>query len=80
VRPDGLRLTIDLVDPLGSETVLIGRLDGGELVSIKVHGAAPPGDTLHVAIPPAMIHVFDAATGLRLYAGQPAAIMAVATA
>jgi sn-glycerol 3-phosphate transport system ATP-binding protein len=62
---NGLTLTVDLVEPLGSETVLIGRLDGGELVSIKLQGAAPTAQTIHVAIPPAAIHVFDAATGLR---------------
>jgi sn-glycerol 3-phosphate transport system ATP-binding protein len=64
--PDGLRLVIDLVEPLGSETVLIGRLDGGELMSVKVQGAAPSHESVRVAIPPAAIHVFDAATGLRL--------------
>jgi len=64
--PDGLRLTIDLVEPLGSETVLIGRLDGGELLSVKVQGAAPSHESVGVAIPPVAIHVFDATTGLRL--------------
>jgi sn-glycerol 3-phosphate transport system ATP-binding protein len=64
--PEGLRLVIDLVEPLGSETVLIGRLNGGELLSVKVQGAAPSHESVGVAIPPAAIHVFDAATGLRL--------------
>jgi sn-glycerol 3-phosphate transport system ATP-binding protein len=68
--PDGLALQIDLVEPLGSETVLIGRLAGGELLSVKLPGAAPPEETIRVAIPAAQMHVFDAGDGLRLDAGQ----------
>jgi sn-glycerol 3-phosphate transport system ATP-binding protein len=64
--PDGMRLNVDLVEPLGSETVLIGRLDGGEMVSIKLQGAGPGQDSVRVAIPPERLHVFDAATSLRL--------------
>jgi len=64
--PDGLLLQIDLVEPLGSETVLIGRLPDGELLSVKLPGAAPAAETLSVAIPAAQMHVFDAETGLRL--------------
>jgi sn-glycerol 3-phosphate transport system ATP-binding protein len=67
--PDGLVLQIDLLEPLGSETVVIGRLPDGELLSVKLPGAAPAEETLRVAIPAAQIHVFDAATGLRLDAG-----------
>jgi sn-glycerol 3-phosphate transport system ATP-binding protein len=76
--PAGLRVTIDLIEPLGSETVLIGRLDDGEMLSVKVQGAAPPGETVHVAIPPAMIHVFDAASGLRVGARSGAMASAAA--
>jgi sn-glycerol 3-phosphate transport system ATP-binding protein len=67
--PDGLALQIDLVEPLGSETVVIGRLPDGELLSVKLPGGAPADETLHVAIPAAQMHVFDAETGLRLDAG-----------
>ncbi len=68
VLPDsaGLPLQIDLVEPLGSETVLIGRLAEGDLFSVKLAGAAPPGETLRVTIPAGHLHVFDAQTGLRL--------------
>ena len=72
LRPDpaGLILQIDLIEPLGSETVVIGRLTNGEMLSVKLAGAAPPGETMRVAIPPEQMHVFDAGTGLRLEAGQ----------
>ena len=64
--PAGLSLQIDLVEPLGSETVLIGRTDDGELLSVKLPGAAPAAAQMRVGIPPALLHVFDTETGLRL--------------
>jgi sn-glycerol 3-phosphate transport system ATP-binding protein len=73
IRPEHLRLTqegipvaIDLIEPLGSETVLIGRLPDGDLVSVKVAGPAPPGEVQQVTVPAAQMQVFDAGTGLRL--------------
>jgi len=63
----GLDLALDLVEPLGSETVLHGRLPGGEALTAKLLGAAPAaGGSLKVAIPPAELHIFDAETGRRL--------------
>ena len=64
--PRGRRLTIDLVEPLGSETVLIGRMPDGLLLSVKVSGAGPGTDSVAVSFPPAALHVFDAESGLRL--------------
>ena len=61
-----MALQIDLVEPLGSETVLIGRLAEGDLFSVKLAGAPPGGESIAVGIPPAHLHVFDAQTGLRL--------------
>jgi sn-glycerol 3-phosphate transport system ATP-binding protein len=66
----GLELALDLVEPLGSETVLHGRLPGGEALTAKLHGAVPAaGGALRLAIPAAELHVFDAASGRRLDAG-----------
>jgi len=63
----GLELSLDLVEPLGSETVLHGRLPGGEPLTAKLSGAVPAaGGSLRVAIPPAELHVFDAESGRRL--------------
>jgi sn-glycerol 3-phosphate transport system ATP-binding protein len=64
--PAGTVIQIDLVEKLGSETVVIGRLPDGEMLSVKLAGAAPPGETVTVAIVPEHLHVFDAETGLRL--------------
>ena len=66
LAPDGMAMQIDLIEPLGSETVLIGRMDDGELLSVKVPGRAPAGEAIRVSFPAAMLHVFDAETGLRL--------------
>ena len=73
--PAGMAVQIDLVEPLGSETVIIGRMDDGELISVKLPGGAPTGETIHVSIQSDQIHVFDAETGLRL---GPSALAAAA--
>ncbi len=63
---EGQPFLVDLVEPLGSETVLIGRLGDGQLLSVKVAGAGPRAEALAVAFPPAAFHVFDGQTGLRM--------------
>jgi sn-glycerol 3-phosphate transport system ATP-binding protein len=62
----GLPVALDLVEPLGSETVLLGRLADGEELAIKLAGAAPGGDVVRVGFPPAALHVFAGETGRRL--------------
>ncbi len=67
-RRDGaaLPLAVDLVEPLGSETVIHGRLPGGEtLVARLPLAAGDVGQVLPVALPPPAWHVFDAG-GTRL--------------
>jgi sn-glycerol 3-phosphate transport system ATP-binding protein len=68
-RPDGadaLPLAVELVEPLGSETVIHGRLPGGEsLVARLPIAAGDIGETLPVRLPPAAWHVFSA-KGVRL--------------
>jgi sn-glycerol 3-phosphate transport system ATP-binding protein len=68
---NGIAATIELVEPLGSETIVIARLPNGELLSVKLPGGAPCSEVLHVAFPSAHLHVFDAATGLRIDARRP---------
>jgi sn-glycerol 3-phosphate transport system ATP-binding protein len=67
--PAGMKLQVDLLEPLGSETVVIGRLADGEMLSVKVAKEDAPGESFAVALPPAQLHVFDAETGLRLDPG-----------
>jgi sn-glycerol 3-phosphate transport system ATP-binding protein len=62
----GMPLAVELAEPLGSETLLHGRLTDGTGLVVKVMGAAPAAETLAVALPAAFLHVFDAASGDRL--------------
>ena len=66
----GLTVQVDLLEPLGSETVVIGRLADGTLFSVKLLAGVPVGETLAVGLPTGSIHVFDAETGLRLDPGD----------
>ena len=60
-------LTLELVEPLGSETVLHGTLATGEALTAKLLGAVPAvGGRMPLALDPEQLHVFDAATGRRL--------------
>ena len=65
---DGIPLRVDLVEPLGSESLVHGRLaaPGETALVVKLAGKAPGDEVLHVAFPPDALHVFDAGTGLRL--------------
>ncbi len=68
-NPAGLELQVDLLEPLGSETVIIGRLSDGTMLSVKLPKAEAPAERMNAGFPPAQLHVFDAATGLRLDPG-----------
>ena len=67
-----LTLTVDLIEPLGSETLLHGRIAAlaGDPVVVKLTGHAPvewQGDErIGIGIDPAYLHVFDAETGRRV--------------
>jgi sn-glycerol 3-phosphate transport system ATP-binding protein len=63
--PDGLPVTVELAEPLGSETVLHGRLADGTALTARVPGAAA-AERLSLAPDPGALHVFDAAGGQRI--------------
>ena len=63
--PAGVTLRIDLIEPLGSETLAHGRLDETRVV-LKLIGRAPAGETMTVGFRAEALHVFDAATGVRM--------------
>ena len=70
LEPGGTPLVIDLVEPLGSETVLLGRMPDETLLSVKVTGAWTGGERTEIVIPSASLHVFDGESGLRLDAAR----------
>jgi multiple sugar transport system ATP-binding protein len=74
VRPEhfeiaqgGLPVTVTLVEPMGSDTQISGRLGDTEIVAMfHRRVAATPGETLSLRPLAAEVHRFDPATGLRL--------------
>jgi sn-glycerol 3-phosphate transport system ATP-binding protein len=68
ILPDreGMPLAVDLIEPLGSETLLHGRLADETGLVVKIAGAAPPVETIKVSLLSDALHVFDAESGLRL--------------
>ncbi|WP_191083766.1 sn-glycerol-3-phosphate ABC transporter ATP-binding protein UgpC [Roseococcus microcysteis] len=76
VRPEhltpgqgGLELQVDLVEPLGGESVIHARLADGTEVTAKLPGSAYSDGALNVIVPLHTLHVFDGETGKRLEAG-----------
>ncbi len=62
----GWPLVVSVVEPTGSETQITGRM-AGHAIRILVRGRtdAQPGDTLHITVRPADLHIFDHGTGQR---------------
>ena len=63
---DGIPLAVELVEPLGSETLVHGRMADGTALLAKLPGAAPVGERVAVALAPDALHLFDAASGKRI--------------
>ncbi|WP_029009154.1 sn-glycerol-3-phosphate import ATP-binding protein UgpC [Azospirillum halopraeferens] len=78
VRPEHLSATldgpftvrVDLVEALGADTVVHGRLPGGAALLVRMPGlpGCREGDTLRLSAPPGTLHLFDAETGRRIEA------------
>ncbi|MBM3599675.1 MAG: sn-glycerol-3-phosphate import ATP-binding protein UgpC [Alphaproteobacteria bacterium] len=63
------QLAIELVETLGADTLLHGRIDGkGDGLIVRVDGATmvKSGQTLALHAPPGALHLFDGETGKRL--------------
>ena len=63
-----LRLRVELVEALGADTVVHGRLAEGDTLLVRQPGlpSCTTGDVLEVSAPADAIHLFDARTGRRL--------------
>ena len=68
LAPGGLPMSVDLVEPLGSETLVHGHLADGTKLLVKQSGSLPIGEALSVAFPATALHLFDGDTGRRLAA------------
>jgi sn-glycerol 3-phosphate transport system ATP-binding protein len=62
-----LPLTVELVELLGADSVVHGRLPGGAALLVRLPGVSTlaPGAVLPVALPAAAQHLFDRASGRR---------------
>jgi multiple sugar transport system ATP-binding protein len=60
---DGFPATIDLVEPIGHESIVYATAGGEKLVAIfDPHEAPRMGETVSLAVDPERVHLFDAAT------------------
>ena len=71
VGADGWPASVSVVEPTGSETQITARI-GEHVVRVLVRGRtdARPGDTIHLTVRPADLHVFDTASGKRREIGH----------
>ncbi len=72
VSPDGgpgIGVAVELVEPLGSETLVHGRTAEGLALTARVSGAPPAGERLAMLPEAAWMHLFDAGDGRRLAGG-----------
>jgi sn-glycerol 3-phosphate transport system ATP-binding protein len=63
--PGAIPLAVELIEPLGSETVVHGRTQDGMALTVRLPGAFA-GAVLPVRLPSSRLHVFDGETGRRL--------------
>ncbi len=65
--PAGVAAIVHVTEPTGSETQVIMHLAGTQVVgAFRERIMEKPGQTLHIAPDPALVHLFDEQTGTRL--------------
>ncbi|TFL16506.1 ABC transporter ATP-binding protein [Jannaschia formosa] len=65
----GLRATVSVVEPTGSETHIVARLGDRDVTAVtRDRPRVRPGETIHLSPVPGRVHLFDAETGARLTA------------
>ena len=65
-RTQGLEVAVELVEPLGSETLVHGRTVDGTALTARVAGRPPAGERLTLSPVAERLHLFDVASGRRL--------------
>jgi multiple sugar transport system ATP-binding protein len=64
---DGLDAEVVVVEPTGSQTEVVTRLDGQDIVAVfRERHRLTPGQTIKLRARPDAVHLFDGKTGLRL--------------
>jgi multiple sugar transport system ATP-binding protein len=66
LNPSGLPAVVHVVEPTGSETQVVAEFAGASVIfAFRERISAKPGETIRIAPDPALVHLFDAATGQR---------------
>jgi multiple sugar transport system ATP-binding protein len=66
LNPSGLPAIVHVVEPTGSETQVVAEFAGASVIcAFRERISAKPGETIRIAPDPALVHLFDAATGQR---------------
>jgi len=64
---EGLPVEVVVVEPTGSETQVVAKHNGHELICVfRERVQARPGEIIHVRPNPALVHLFDQETGRRM--------------
>ena len=67
IAADGLPAEVAVVEPTGSETQVVARLGGQEvIVLLRERIAVQPGETIRLKPDTRLVHLFDATTGQRV--------------
>jgi multiple sugar transport system ATP-binding protein len=63
----GLLVEVAVIEPTGAETQVLARAGGVTLDAVvRERVRAEPGTALRLRVDPALVHLFDGATGLRI--------------
>ena len=67
LRSGGIPAEVVVVEPTGSETQVVAKVGERELTCVfRERVSAQPGEIIHVAPDPALVHLFDRETGRRI--------------
>ena len=67
IADDGAEAEIVVVEPTGSETQVFAKLGGEQIVAVfRERHQFSPGDKIRLKPDPALVHLFDDATGKRI--------------
>jgi multiple sugar transport system ATP-binding protein len=67
LRGDGIPAQVVVVEPTGSETQVVAQAGGRDITCVfRERVSARPGETIHIAPNPALVHLFDQQGGQRL--------------
>jgi multiple sugar transport system ATP-binding protein len=67
IAGDGVEVVVQVVEPTGSETQVIAKLGGKEIIAVfRERHQFKPGDKIRLRPDPSLVHLFDEATGKRM--------------